>query len=57
MDDGQVIERGRNKIEVNLKLKAVFDKSIFATNVVVKIPVPKNAATANIRQCTMGKTK
>ncbi|EER03432.1 AP-2 complex subunit mu, putative [Perkinsus marinus ATCC 50983] len=52
-----VIERGRNKIEVNLKLKAVFDKSIFATNVVVKIPVPKNAATANIRQCTMGKTK
>jgi AP-2 complex subunit mu-1 len=32
---------------VRLKLKSIFDKSINATNVVVKIPCPKNTASVN----------
>lgn len=32
---------------MRLKLKSIFDKSINATNVVVKIPCPKNTASVN----------
>lgn len=33
-----------NKLEYSVKLKAIFERTNFATNVVAKIPVPSNAA-------------
>lgn len=47
---------GKNKIEVRVKvyyllwikkLKSIFDKNIFATNIVFKVPTPKNTAGVN----------
>lgn len=35
------------KIEFKIKLKSIFDKTIFATNVALKIPCPKNTALVN----------
>ncbi len=39
-----IVERGRSRVEISLKIKSVYDKNIFATNVVVRIPCPKNTA-------------
>lgn len=39
-----VINEFEKKIEVRVKLKSIFDKTIFATNVHLKVPVPKNTA-------------
>lgn len=39
-------EYGKNKIEVRIKLKSLFDKMTYATSVVLKVPCPKN--TANV---------
>lgn len=51
-----VQEVGGTKVEVNLKVKALFDNSNSATNVVVKIPVPKNVV--NVKHFTnSGKAK
>ena len=33
-----------NKIELSIRLKAIFEESNFGTNVVCKIPVPANTA-------------
>ncbi len=51
-----VITASKTHVEINLKVKALFDASNSATNVVVKIPVPKNVATANAF-CNTGKAK
>ena len=37
-----------NKIEVSVRLKAIFEESNFGTNVVCKIPVPANTAQVRI---------
>ena len=39
-----VQEIGKQKLEINLKVKALFDSSNYASNVVVKVPVPKTVA-------------
>lgn len=41
-----ITEAGKNKLEVRLKIKSIFEKNIFATNLVFKIPTPKN--TSNV---------
>lgn len=40
-------ELGKNKLEVRVKIKSIFEKNIFATNLALKVPVPKNTATVN----------
>eukprot|EP01069_Polyplicarium_translucidae_P003469 Polyplicarium_translucidae@DN2318_c0_g1_i2.p1 len=41
-------ERGRTKLDFSLKAKTTFARNLYATNVAIKIPVPKNAAGATI---------
>jgi AP-2 complex subunit mu-1 len=52
-----VAERGRTKVDVTLKIKSVFDKSISANNVVIKIPCPKATATVSVAAISQGKAK
>lgn len=40
-------ETGSNKIEIRVKLKAIYDKNLNANNVIVKIPSPKSTASVN----------
>lgn len=40
-------EVGANKLEIRVKLKAIYDKNLNANNVVVKIPSPKTTASVN----------
>lgn len=42
-------------IEISVRIKAIFESSNFATNVVVKIPVPET--TANVRIYSQGSGK
>eukprot|EP01017_Pseudomicrothorax_dubius_P027424 TRINITY_DN3159_c0_g2_i2.p2 TRINITY_DN3159_c0_g2~~TRINITY_DN3159_c0_g2_i2.p2 ORF type:complete len:257 (+),score=72.98 TRINITY_DN3159_c0_g2_i2:40-771(+) len=49
-------EYGRNKIEARIKLKSIFEKNLFATNVVLKFFTPKNTAIANT-SAGVGKAK
>mmetsp|Transcript_26144 Transcript_26144/g.46495 ORF Transcript_26144/g.46495 Transcript_26144/m.46495 type:complete len:422 (-) Transcript_26144:15-1280(-) len=49
-------EYGRTRIECNVKVKSTFNSKLFALNVVVRVPVPKYTAKANI-QITAGKAK
>lgn len=51
-----VKELGRTRLEVNVKVKAMFTFKLFATNVVIKIPLPKNTAVANVSAAS-GKCK
>jgi len=51
-----VKEHGRSRLEVNIKLKAQFDPTLFALNVIVKIPLPTNTALVTPSVLT-GKTK
>lgn len=51
-----VTEIGTNRIEVTIKLKALFEKTIYATNVVLKIPCPKNTALVNT-SASVGRAK
>lgn len=39
-----VHERGRNRIEISLKVRSLFDSDVYSTQVVVTIPVPKSTA-------------
>ncbi|OMJ83568.1 hypothetical protein SteCoe_15477 [Stentor coeruleus] len=41
-------EYGNAKIEISLKVKSMFDRNLFATNVVIKIPTPRNTGKCNI---------
>ena len=43
-----VKELGRTRLEINIKVKSMFTFKLFATNVVIKIPLPKNTAVANV---------
>ena len=40
-----------------MKVKAIFERSNFASNVVTKIPVPKNTASVKIYSAGAGKAK
>ncbi|CAM9355930.1 unnamed protein product [Chrysoparadoxa australica] len=51
-----VQEEGRTRVSINLKCSANFSYKLFATNVVVKVPVPKNTARCNIK-VTAGRGK
>jgi len=51
-----VKELGRTRLEVNVKVKAMFTFKLFATNVVIKIPLPSNTANANVSAAS-GKCK
>ncbi|CAM9465841.1 unnamed protein product [Phaeothamnion confervicola] len=44
-----VQEEGRTRVSVNLKCTANFSYKLFATNVVVKVPVPGNTARCNVK--------
>jgi AP-2 complex subunit mu-1 len=52
-----VQEIGDNRIEFSIKVRSVFDRTNFATNVVIKIPVPKNTANTKIFGVGTGRAK
>mmetsp|Transcript_25898 Transcript_25898/g.46918 ORF Transcript_25898/g.46918 Transcript_25898/m.46918 type:complete len:427 (-) Transcript_25898:398-1678(-) len=49
-------EHGKPKVSINLKVIANFSDKLFATHVVIKIPVPKNTAKAKIKN-SFGRAK
>ena len=51
-----VNEIGRTKVEYSIAIRANYGAKLFATNVIVKIPTPLNAAKITER-CTQGKAK
>jgi len=51
-----VKELGRTRLEINIKVKSMFTFKLFATNVVIKIPLPKNTAHAKVSAAS-GKCK
>lgn len=52
----QVVERGRNRVEYEIKIKGAFSQKLFASNVHISIPVPGNTEKAMIK-ATYGKAK
>eukprot|EP00344_Euplotes_crassus_P011270 CAMPEP_0196997066 /NCGR_PEP_ID=MMETSP1380-20130617/2783_1 /TAXON_ID=5936 /ORGANISM="Euplotes crassus, Strain CT5" /LENGTH=401 /DNA_ID=CAMNT_0042413201 /DNA_START=90 /DNA_END=1295 /DNA_ORIENTATION=- len=52
-----VQEYGKSRIEYSVKIKSIFDSSNFASNIIVKIPVPKNTATCKVFSTGIGKAK
>lgn len=50
-----ISEDGKN-IEIRVKLKSIFDKTMFAKNVALKVPCPNNIAAADI-QASIGRAK
>jgi|TARA_B100000524_G_C23644949_1_gene368103 AP-2 complex subunit mu-1 len=51
-----VTEKGRTRLEINIKVKSMFTFKLFATNVAIKIPLPKNTAVCNVSAAS-GKCK
>jgi len=49
-------EDGQTRVSINVKLSATFSEKLFASSVVVKIPVPENTARCKIKT-TMGRAK
>jgi len=49
-------EQGLTKVSISLKIIANFSDQLFATNVVIKIPVPKNTAKTKIKH-SFGRAK
>lgn len=49
-------EHGKPKVSINLKVIANFSDKLFATHVVIKIPVPENTAKAKIKT-SLGRAK
>eukprot|EP01071_Lankesteria_metandrocarpae_P008446 Lankesteria_metandrocarpae@DN4965_c0_g1_i1.p2 len=52
-----VFERSRNKLECRVRIKATFERAVFANNVVVRIPCPPTAAKSKIVSVSSGKAK
>lgn len=52
-----VQERGRNRVECSVKIKALYEKSIFATNVVIRVPCPRSTAKGTVQNLGVGKAK
>jgi len=46
-----------NRIEYSIKIRAIFENSDIANNVVIKIPVPSNTADVKIYSAGAGKGK
>lgn len=40
-----------------MQLKSIFEKNLFATNVSLKVPCPKNTAIVNTNTSGMGRAK
>jgi AP-2 complex subunit mu-1 len=51
-----VTEMGRGRVEYNINVKGVFGSKLNATNVVLSIPTPHNAAKCNLK-CSNGRAK
>jgi AP-2 complex subunit mu-1 len=51
---GMVQERGRNRVEYHVKVRARYEPFNHAENIVVHVPVPQHTASVNIK-CTHGK--
>jgi len=51
-----VQEEGRTRVAINVKVLAKFGPKLYATNVVIKIPVPQNTAKCNIH-CALGRAR
>ena len=51
-----VVQHGRTRVEYSITIKGNFSTSVFATNIVLKIPTPPNTAKCKVKP-TMGKTK
>ena len=51
-----VKQLGRTRLEINVKVKSMFTFKLFATNVAIKIPLPKNTAIAKVSAAS-GKCK
>mmetsp|Transcript_16978 Transcript_16978/g.48767 ORF Transcript_16978/g.48767 Transcript_16978/m.48767 type:complete len:427 (-) Transcript_16978:253-1533(-) len=49
-------EQGNTRVSINLKVIANFSDKLFATHVVIKVPVPKNTAKAKIKN-SFGRAK
>lgn len=47
----------QNRVEYSVKIKAIFERTNFASNVVAKIPVPQNTASCKIYSAGAGKAK
>jgi len=43
-----VNEIGRSRVEASITVKSNFDNKLFGTNIVIKIPIPKNSATCKL---------
>jgi AP-2 complex subunit mu-1 len=41
-------EYGTSKIEISLKIKSMFDRNLFATNIIIKIPIPRNTGKSTL---------
>jgi len=52
----EVTEHGKSRVEYAIKVKGNFSSKLFATNVICKIPTPKNAAKATM-SVGLGKAK
>ena len=52
-----VVQESKDRIEFSVKIKAIFDKTNFASNVTIKIPVPPNTADVKIYSAGAGKAK
>jgi AP-2 complex subunit mu-1 len=52
-----VTERGRTRVDVIVKIKSVFERSVSANNVVISIPCPKQTSGVHVVECSVGKAK
>jgi len=53
---GMVSERGRNRVEYHVKLKAKYETYNYAQDIVVNVPVPSHTSSCNVKT-TIGKCK
>jgi len=49
-------EIGRSRVEASITVKSNFDAKLFGTNILIKIPIPKNTSTCKLI-CTNGRAK
>jgi AP-2 complex subunit mu-1 len=43
-----VHEFGTDRVEMNVKIRSLYEKNLFATNVIIKVPCPTNTSKCNI---------
>lgn len=52
-----VVQENADRIEYSVKIKAIFERTNFANNVIIKIPVPSNTAQSKIFSAGAGRAK